>query len=90
MNAKNVVAAALDVGRRTHLKLETETAKVLTTLEKADNEREGVLFPTRKRERCKSKSETSVMRPLPSLCSQGWHLQNTSTDGRRCVRIRTA
>mmetsp|Transcript_37235 Transcript_37235/g.111465 ORF Transcript_37235/g.111465 Transcript_37235/m.111465 type:complete len:359 (-) Transcript_37235:208-1284(-) len=40
MNAKNVVATALDVGKRTHVKLETETEKVLTTLEKVDDEQE--------------------------------------------------
>jgi len=90
MNAKNVVATALDVGRRTHLKLQTASEKVLTTLEKVDNEREDVLLPTKRRERCKSNSETSTRHPPPSLCSQGWRSQSNSPDGRSFVRIRTA
>jgi len=37
LSAKKVVSTALDVGRQTHVKLETETTKVLTTLEKLDD-----------------------------------------------------
>jgi len=38
LSAKKVVSTALDVGRRTHVKLETETEKVLKTLAKTDGE----------------------------------------------------
>lgn len=38
LNAKQIVVTALDVGRRTHVKLETETKNVMRELEKHDDE----------------------------------------------------
>jgi len=38
MNAKQIVATALEVGQRTHVKLQTETLSVLRELEKPDDE----------------------------------------------------
>jgi len=38
LNAKQIVATALDIGRRTHVKLEEEAQKVITALEKPDTE----------------------------------------------------
>ena len=38
LNAKQIVVTALDVGRRTHVKLETETKNVMRELEKQDDE----------------------------------------------------
>jgi len=38
MNAKKIVATALEVGQRTHVKLQTETLSVLQALEKPDDE----------------------------------------------------
>lgn len=38
MNAKQIVATALEVGQRTHVKLQTETMGVLRELEKPDDE----------------------------------------------------
>jgi len=40
MNAKEIVNTALDIGRRTHVKLEKETEKVITALQKPDSEEE--------------------------------------------------
>jgi len=40
LNAKQIVSTALDIGRRTHVKLEEETQKVITALEKPDTEEE--------------------------------------------------
>jgi len=41
MNAKQIVATALEVGQRTHVKLQTETLGVLRELEKPDDELQG-------------------------------------------------
>lgn len=41
MNAKQIVATALEVGTRTHVKLQTETLSVLRELEKPDDELQG-------------------------------------------------
>jgi len=38
MNAKQIVATALEVGQRTHVKLQAETLGVLRELEKPDDE----------------------------------------------------
>jgi hypothetical protein len=40
LNAKEIVITALDVGRRTHVKLEEETEKVMTALQKPDDDDE--------------------------------------------------
>ena len=40
LNAKQIVATALEIGRRTHVKLQEETQKVITALEKPDTEEE--------------------------------------------------
>ena len=37
LNAKQIVNTALDVGRRTHVKLETETSKIIRELERTDD-----------------------------------------------------
>ena len=37
LNAKQIVNTALDVGRRTHVKLETETKKIIKELERTDD-----------------------------------------------------
>lgn len=41
LNAKQIVNTALDVGRRTHVKLETETRNIMNELEKTDDVNEG-------------------------------------------------
>lgn len=41
LKAKQIVMTALDVGRRTHVKLETETKRIIKELEKNDDEEEG-------------------------------------------------
>jgi hypothetical protein len=41
LKAKQIVMTALDVGRRTHVKLETETKRIIKELEKTDDEEEG-------------------------------------------------
>ena len=41
LNAKQIVMTALDVGRRTHVKLETETENVIRELERQDDEDDG-------------------------------------------------
>lgn len=40
MNAKEIVTTALDVGRRTHVKLQTETENVMRELEKVEDDQE--------------------------------------------------
>jgi len=40
MNAKEIVNTALDVGRRTHVKLQTETENVMRELEKVEDDQE--------------------------------------------------
>jgi len=42
LKAKQIVMTALDVGRRTHVKLETETKRIIKELEKNDDEEEDV------------------------------------------------
>jgi len=41
MNAKQIVATALEVGQRTHVRLQTETENVMRELEKLDDENQG-------------------------------------------------
>jgi len=40
LNAKEIVATALDIGKRTHVKLETETEKLMTALQQPDSDEE--------------------------------------------------